>query len=122
MIQAGETWTVDKTTKLDVLTIAERIDDEDVPINAPEGYSVTMTVDGVETPIKAGTYTGEIVLTPAQKITKALYKSAPFISRGQTPTGYSHHQCICMFLPICHAVVNCINCTVEQSANIVRPH
>jgi len=39
----------------------------DEPV-APEGSSLSLTVDGVETAIKAGTYNGEIVLTPARNI------------------------------------------------------
>jgi hypothetical protein len=35
---------------------------------APTGYSLTMTVDGVETPMNAGTYTGNIVLTVTKEI------------------------------------------------------
>lgn len=42
-------------------------------VTAPEGYLLTLTVDGVETPIAAGTYSGDIVLTSTKKISKALY-------------------------------------------------
>lgn len=62
-LAAGSTWTVNKTTSLSRLAIAEG-----AVLNAPEGYSVTMTVDGVETPIKPGAYKGEIVLTISEKI------------------------------------------------------
>jgi hypothetical protein len=51
-------WVVDKTSYLTGLTIAR-----DANITAPKGYSVTMTVDGAEKPIKAGDYKGKIVLT-----------------------------------------------------------
>ena len=43
-IESGYTWEVTETTKLASLTIADG-----AAIKAPEGYSVTMTVDGVET-------------------------------------------------------------------------
>jgi hypothetical protein len=51
-------WTVAGTSYLTSLTIAKG-----AGINAPKGYSVTMTLDGVKTVIKAGTYNGKIVLT-----------------------------------------------------------
>lgn len=62
-IESGATWEVPETTVLDSLSIAEG-----ASIKAPEGYSVTMTVDGIETPIKAGSYKGNIVLTVAKDI------------------------------------------------------
>jgi hypothetical protein len=40
------------------LTIAEG-----AAIKAPEGKSLTMTIDGVETGIETGAYKGDIVLT-----------------------------------------------------------
>jgi len=55
---AGYTWQVTGTTSLKRLNIAEG-----AAILAPEGKSVTMTVDGVETPIAAGSYKGKITLT-----------------------------------------------------------
>jgi hypothetical protein len=51
----GSTWNVTKTSYLTALTL-----DENSTVNG------TMTVDGVETPIQAGTYAGEIVITPAE--------------------------------------------------------
>jgi hypothetical protein len=51
----GSTWNVTKTSYLTSLTL-----DENSTVNG------TMTVDGVETPIEAGTYAGEIVITPAE--------------------------------------------------------
>jgi hypothetical protein len=59
----GATWVVDKTTHLNRLSVAEG-----ATITAPQGHSLTMTVDGVETPVRAGTYSGDVVLTPAQDI------------------------------------------------------
>lgn len=57
------TWEVAETTRLSRLTIGEG-----AVIRAPEGKSLTMTVDGVETPLAAGSYKGDIVLTPAADI------------------------------------------------------
>jgi len=57
-IETGLIWVVDKTTRLSSLTISEGS-----WIMAPNGYSVTMTVDGVETGIAPGEYKGDIVLT-----------------------------------------------------------
>lgn len=60
-IEAGSTWEVAETTKLNELTIAEG-----AGITDPEGYSVTMTVDGVERGIVPGTYKGDVVLTVSE--------------------------------------------------------
>lgn len=59
---ASSTWTITKDSYLGSLTLAEG-----AKISAPDGYEVTMTVDGVKTEISAGTYTGEIVLTVVEK-------------------------------------------------------
>jgi hypothetical protein len=61
IIEAGTTWEVAESTKLASLTIAEG-----AAIKAPEGYSVTMTVDGVETGIVPGAYKGDIVITKSE--------------------------------------------------------
>lgn len=53
----ASTWTVTNDSYLGSLTI-----EEGAKVNAPEGYSLEMTVDGVNTDITAGKYTGEIVL------------------------------------------------------------
>ena len=60
-LDAGKIWVVKETTSLSGLTIADS-----AAITAPKGYSVTLTVDGVDKPIKTGTYEGKIVL----KVTK----------------------------------------------------
>lgn len=52
------TWTVTNDSYLGSLTLADS-----ASIKAPEGYKVKMTVDGKDTEIKAGTYTGKIILT-----------------------------------------------------------
>ena len=54
----GSTWTVTGASYLSSLTIGEGSS-----ITAPEGKSVTMTVNGAAKPIKAGSYKGNIVLT-----------------------------------------------------------
>ena len=56
-LNPGSTWVVNETTTLTSLTISGGV------MKAPEGYSLTMTVDGVKTAIKAGAYKGKIVLT-----------------------------------------------------------
>jgi len=61
-IASGLIWVVDKTASLSSLTIADG-----AFIMAPDGYSVTMTVDGVETGIVPGAYKGDIVLTLTEK-------------------------------------------------------
>jgi hypothetical protein len=60
-IDAGASWVVSETMNLDGLTISEG-----AVIKAPEGYSLTMTVDGVETGMNPGTYKGRIVITRAE--------------------------------------------------------
>jgi hypothetical protein len=57
-LKDGATWSVAGTGVITGLTIGEGC-----KINAPKGHKVTMTVDGVKKPIKAGTYNGKIVLT-----------------------------------------------------------
>ena len=57
-LKDGAAWSVTGTGTITGLTIGEGCN-----ITAPRGYSVTMTVDGVEKPIKAGAYNGKIVLT-----------------------------------------------------------
>jgi hypothetical protein len=72
-VESGSTWVVPETTKLSSLTIADG-----ASIKAPEGFSVTMTVDGVETgqvlekwdgkdyKFAPGDYKGDVVLTVAK--------------------------------------------------------
>jgi len=57
-LSAGATWTVTDTSYLTSLTISNGT------IQAADGKTVVMTVDGVKTPIESGkTYTGKITLT-----------------------------------------------------------
>jgi len=56
-LDAGSKWVVDKTVGLTGLTIGKG-----AVITAPEGYDVSMTVDGVETPVAAGAYKGKVVI------------------------------------------------------------
>ncbi|MGD8835704.1 MAG: hypothetical protein PVJ19_12240, partial [Desulfobacteraceae bacterium] len=70
----GDVWVVEETTRLSKLTLAEG-----AAITAPEGYSLTLTVNGVETggvlvdtyavdtEIAPGTYWGCVVLTVAEE-------------------------------------------------------
>jgi len=62
-VDAGSTWVIDKTVELTSLKIADG-----AVIKAKDGYSVTMTVDSIETPIAPGTYNGKVVLTPTKNI------------------------------------------------------
>ena len=63
VVDTDSTWVVSETTNLGSLTIGRRS-----TIKAPEGFGVTMTVDGVGTPIKYGTYKGKIALTVTEDI------------------------------------------------------
>ena len=67
-IESGSTWIVADKTELGSLTIKDG-----ATVNCPDGYLLTMTVDGVELPIKTGAYKGKIVFTPTKRIGKALY-------------------------------------------------
>ena len=71
-VAAGETWIVKETTEMNVLTVAAG-----GKLEAPAGYALTLTVNGVETgqalvttagfdtTIQPGTYMGKVVLTVA---------------------------------------------------------
>ncbi len=86
-VAAGQTWLVSTTTRLGRLTI-----EAGGAIATPSGYSVTMTVDGVETGQRLattsgvneqfvpGSYTGDIVLT----VTKT--NSVPYQGGGGSAT------------------------------------
>ncbi len=60
---SGNEIVISQTTSYSELTIAD-----DETLVAPDGYSLTMTVDGVETPMDPGTYTGDVVLTVTDEI------------------------------------------------------
>jgi hypothetical protein len=93
-LEAGSTWEVAEITNLGSLTIAEG-----AVLKAPEGKSLVMTVDGVETPVTAGDYKGTIVLTPVENIVvdfggmgaseKYNYKAAIDIENGKYMTAKS---------------------------------
>jgi hypothetical protein len=53
-------WVVTKSSYMTTLTLAPG-----AVISAPEGSSVTLLVDGVKTPVKAGVYTGKIEIQVA---------------------------------------------------------
>ncbi|MGI5936431.1 MAG: hypothetical protein ACOX7I_06495 [Oscillospiraceae bacterium] len=56
-MDASSKWTVTGTSYITCLELAEG-----AQVTAPKGKSLKMTVDGVETPIKAGSYKGKITL------------------------------------------------------------
>jgi hypothetical protein len=62
-VAAGSTWVVEKTAGFSELTIGNG-----AVVKASEGNLITLTVDGVETPIEAKTYKGDIVLTVTKDI------------------------------------------------------
>ena len=55
---AGSVWTVTHDSYLSALTLGE-----DAAVVAPAGMTLTMTVDGAQTPILPGSYSGDIVIT-----------------------------------------------------------
>jgi hypothetical protein len=79
-VAAGETWVVSGITNLTKLTVAR-----DATVKAAEGYSLTMTVDNVETGINPGNYSGNVVLTPTRNIFKDNYyfRTAVDIENGK---------------------------------------
>lgn len=70
-VTAGSAWVVEETTRLSRLTVLN-----DAVVKAPDGYSLTMTVDGVGTRIEPGEYSGDIVLTVTEEI-KVQYAILP---------------------------------------------
>jgi len=83
IVDADSTWVVNETTSLSNLTIGRR-----ASIRAPEGFSLTMTVDGIGTPIKYGVYKGKIVLTVTNVITMEGRGGSPggFLTGGDAPS------------------------------------
>jgi len=79
-VAAGSKWEVDQITTLSELTIAEG-----ATVTAGQGQSLTLTVNGVETPIKAGTYKGIVVLTPTKDL------AIHFSEQGMT-TDFKYRQ------------------------------
>ena len=93
IVKAGETWKVSGTTSLKKLTI-----ENGANITAPEGYSLTMTVNGVETgqkliDLKAadgatylvpGAYKGDIVLTVTEMNPSKSFKFRQALYLGST--------------------------------------
>jgi hypothetical protein len=62
-LKALSKWVVNKTSYLTGLNVADGSG-----VAAPEGYTVTMTVNGTEKPITVGTYAGKIVLKVAARV------------------------------------------------------
>jgi hypothetical protein len=62
-VSAGSPWVVDKTTNLSSLTIADG-----AAIKAPDGKSLTMTVNGIGKAMQPGVYKGDILITVADGI------------------------------------------------------
>jgi hypothetical protein len=77
---SGAVEITDTTTYPDGLIIAD-----DAVITAPDDYSLTMTVNSVETPIAAGTYTGNVILTPTEDIiiSNSYFRVALYVEDGK---------------------------------------
>ena len=56
-LDGDSSWVVNKTSYLTALTVADG-----AKITAPEGYSLSMTVDGIDKKVAAGSFKGTIVL------------------------------------------------------------
>jgi len=61
-VDPGTKWEVAATTTLSELTIGQG-----ATVVPSAGHSLTMTVNGVETPLQPGTYKGQIVITAAEE-------------------------------------------------------
>lgn len=68
ILSAGEKLLLDKSVRLEKLTIAE-----DAAVCAGDGKCVTMTVDGVNKPMFPGIYAGDIALTVTESFGTAPY-------------------------------------------------
>jgi hypothetical protein len=98
-VAAGNTQLIDKVTKLSQLSLIEG-----GALKAPAGSSLTMTVDGISTPLVAGYYHGAIVLTPTEDVIETFndmgmhdayhYRSALFIDDGLRVPGKSVYSAI----------------------------
>jgi hypothetical protein len=93
-VRAGETWQVDTLTRLSQLVVAPT-----GKITAGSGKSLTLTVNGVESEISPGRYSGEVVLTPTRDINVEFdgmgsrltykYRAALLVTDGQPVPGQS---------------------------------
>jgi hypothetical protein len=85
-LDAGETWIVEKTTRLNRLSVSPG-----ASVVPPEGYSLTLTVDGVGKALKPGVYRGDVVLTVTENIEVPyftlpephLFRAAVYIEDGK---------------------------------------
>lgn len=71
LVKPGSRWTVPSSTRLERLTIGAN-----AVVRAPDGESVTLTVNGVERDLKPGTYRGDVVLTVSES-TMVTFKCGP---------------------------------------------
>jgi len=78
-VSAGSTWVIDKTTNLSSLTIAEG-----AVIKAPDGKSLTMTVDGIGKAMKPGVFKGDILIT----VTDKFFGPTSSMSQSKEPTEF----------------------------------
>jgi hypothetical protein len=60
-LDPGSVWKVTGESALTALTI-----EDGAHLTVPQGYKLAMTVNGTDTPIKAGSYQGKIVIYPAR--------------------------------------------------------
>jgi hypothetical protein len=98
-VASGSTQVIDKVTKLSQLSLIEG-----GTLTAPPGSSLTLTVDGISTPLVAGYYHGSVVLTPTEDVIESFndmgmhdtyhYRSALFIDDGARVPGKSVYSAI----------------------------
>lgn len=86
-VAAGSTWTVAETTRVPQLSIADG-----ATVAAAPGHNLTLTVNGIDVPLKPGVYQGDVVLTPTEDVQQHFnsmgvdetyhYRSALYIDNG----------------------------------------
>jgi len=80
-VPAGQSVQISQTTALSKLVLGTGS-----AITAPDGYSVTLTVDGVGRPQEARSYSGDVVLTLTENISVSYTSSGP----GTAPEVLNH--------------------------------
>jgi hypothetical protein len=93
-VAAGSTYAVNQTTTLSQLVVGAG-----AQLLAPAGKRLTLTVDGVGTAIRSGSYSGKVVLTPTDDVVESFndmganesyhYRTALYVDNGAVVPGKS---------------------------------
>jgi hypothetical protein len=85
VVLPGASWSVNMTTKLSNLVVGDH-----AKLVAPNGHSLTLTVDGVETSIAPGRYRGNVVLTVTRDIVVPFQEMQPYRFRAALTVDAGH--------------------------------